>query len=240
MIMKTLLFSLILVACSLQTSAQRHTSFEISPFKSIDIFGAFDVELIKADKEDIQIDYNGVHRDNIVLDVYRDKLKLKLKNRHYIDEWTSSSQEYRPSRNVKVKLYYKEIESITANAGANIQSDDVFKLKEFDINAGMGGIVNLKVNCRNIAVKTSMGAEVFMKGKAEELEVNANMGGVLNASALESKFVQVRASMGADVHVQVLEELDASSGFGAVVRYVGGPSVKHTTTNFGGEIRQKR
>ena len=52
--------------------------------------------------------------------------------------------------------------------------------------------------------------------------------------------MQVRARMGADVNLNVLEELDASSGFGAVVRYVGGPSVKYTTTNFGGEIRQKR
>ena len=182
--MKTLLLSLSILGAVLTANSQRYQNIEINSFKSIDVFGAFDIELIKADKEDIQIDYNGVHRDNVVVDIYRDKLKLKLKNRHYIDEWTSSSHEYRPSRNVKVKIYYKEIESIAANAGANIQSDEVFKLKELEINAGMGAIVNLKVNCRNIIVKTSMGSEVFMKGKAEELEVNANMGGVLNASAL--------------------------------------------------------
>jgi hypothetical protein len=238
--MKTIILSLICMVITLQTNAQRDGKIEVNSFSSLDVFGAFDIELIKSNKEALEIDYNGVHRDNIVIDVYRDKLKLKLKNRHYIDEWTSSSNDYRPSKNVKVKIFYTELESITANAGANIQSDDVFKLKEFEINAGMGAIVNLKVNSRNLLVKTSMGSEVFLKGKVDDLEVNANMGGVLSAASLESKFVQVRASMGADVNVNVLEEIDASAGFGAVVRYVGGPSVKHTTTNFGGEIRQKK
>ena len=238
--MKTIILSLICMVITLQTNAQRDGKIEVNSFSSLDVFGAFDIELIKSNKESLEIDYIGVHRDNIVIDVYRDKLKLKLKNRHYIDEWTSSSNDYRPSKNVKVKIFYTELESITANAGANIQSDDVFKLKEFEIIAGMGAIVNLKVNSRNLLVKTSMGSEVFLKGKVDDLEVNANMGGVLSATALESKFVQVRASMGADVNVNVLEEIDASAGFGAVVRYVGGPSVKHTTTNFGGEIRQKK
>ena len=238
--MKTIILSLICMVITLQTNAQRDGKIEVNSFSSLDVFGAFDIELIKSNKEALEIDYNGVHRDNIVIDVYRDKLKLKLKNRHYIDEWTSSSNDYRPSKNVKVIIFYTELESITANAGANIQSDDVFKLKEFEIIAGMGAIVNLKVNSRNLLVKTSMGSEVFLKGKVDDLEVNANMGGVLSATGLESKFVQVRASMGADVNVSVLEEIDASAGFGAVVRYVGGPSVKHTTTNFGGEIRQKK
>lgn len=238
--MKPGLLSVLCVILSLSLSAQRFTPVEVSNFKSIDIFGPFDVELIKAEKEAMEIDYSGVHRDNIIIEVYRNKLKLKLKNRHYIDEWTSSSNDYKNTRNVKVKLYYTELTAVTANAGANIQSDDVFKIRNFEVEAGMGGIVNLKVLNQHLYVKTSMGSEVFLKGKVDELEVNATMGGVLTASALESKFVQVRANMGADVHVNVLEELDASAGFGAVIRYTGGPEVKHTSTNFGGEIRQKR
>lgn len=238
--MKTSLPIILVLLSVLTLDAQRYQNLEITPFNSIEVFGAFDVELIKADKEAVEVDYTGVHRDNIIVDISRNKLKLKLKNRHYIDEWTSSSTEYRPSKNVKVRVYYTELNSIIANAGANIQSDEIFKIRNFEIEAGMGAIVNLKVLNQTLRVKTSMGAEVFLKGKVDELEVNANMGGVLTASALESKLAMVRASMGADVNVNVLEELDASSGFGAVIRYVGGPSVKHTSTNFGGEIRQKR
>lgn len=238
--MKAIVFSTMFFCLALQTNAQRYVPLDISSFQSIDIFGAFEVELIKAEKAAVEVDYNGVHRDNIIAEVYRGKLKLKLKNRHYIDDWTSSSYDYRPSTYVKVRLYYTELESIIAMAGANIQSDEVIKYRDFEIEAGMGAIVNLKMLNKHLYVKTSMGSEVFLKGKTDELEVNATMGGVLTANALESKFAQVRANMGADVHINATEEIDASAGFGAVIRYAGGPNVKNTSTNFGGEVRPRR
>ena len=45
--------------------------------------------------------------------------------------------------------------------------------------------------------------------------------------------------MGADVMVNVTEELEASAGFGAQVDYIGGPAVRHTSKNFGGEVNRR-
>ncbi len=203
-------------------------------FTKIDIFGPFEVELIKADKNEVVMDYRGFDRDNIISEVSRGELKLKLRNKHYMNEWTS---EYPKSKYVRVKIYYTDLQEIKAQAGAEVYTSGTLKSKNLVLHSGMGATMRMDILSKNLAAKVTMGGEMDLDGRSETLDVKASMGGILKASQLECKMVYVSASMGAEVDVRATQEIEISAGFGATVNYSGTPSVRHTNTNFGAEVR---
>lgn len=204
------------------------------PFTKIDVFGPFEVELIKAEKSSYTIDYRGFDSDNVFREVNRGQLKLKLRSKHYFNEW---SNDYPRSRYIRVKVYYTELQEVRAQAGAIVSAKEVLKSKNLSLHGGMGAELNLVVVSKNLFTKVTMGATVDLEGRVENLDVKASMGGVLKASQLESKTAYVDASMGAEVDVRATEEIEVSAGFGASVNYTGGPTVRQTSKNFGAEIR---
>jgi len=210
---------------------------ELSGFKALDVFGPFDIELIKSDKEYAEIDLNGIDQEDVLIEVQKDILKLKIKNRHYFSEWRDDS--HRKADYVTVKIYYRDIDVLEAQAGAVVYSKQTLKSKYLHLECSMGAEVKLDILSKEVEAISNMGGVLELSGQTEEFDVKANMGGVLKASHLESKIVYVKASMGADVIVNVIEELDASAGFGANVDYVGGPTVRHTSSNMGGEVNRK-
>jgi hypothetical protein len=226
------IFALILVS----GFSQKNT-LQFSAVDKIDVFGPFDVELIKSDKEYAEIEYNQVEKEDIVFEARKGELRLKIKNRHYFQEWKNDT--HRSWKYVRVKVYYKDIDVIEAAAGAIVRSHEQIKSKYLNITCTMGAEVTLDVYAKKIMVTSKMGGELEMSGQTENLEVSANSGGVFNAPRLESKIAYVRASMGAEVLVNATEEIEATAGFGANIEYVGGPTVRHTSRNFGGEVNRR-
>lgn len=212
------------------------TTLKLSSFKDLDVFGPFEIQLVKSDTEKMEIDFNGIDKDDIVYGAEKEVLRLKLKNSHYIDEWKNES---RKSRYILVTVYYKDIDLIEASAGAVITSAETLKSKYLTIECTMGAEVTLDIDAQKTEAISNMGGVLKLSGQTDHLEVKANMGSLLKASQLEAKTAYVKANMGADVFVNVSEEFEASAGFGANVDYIGGPSVRHTSKNFGGEVNKR-
>ncbi len=232
--MKKSLFFLLFVFSGLFVFAQK-TSESVESFTKIDVFGPFKVELIKAEKAALEMDTRGIDRENIVVEVRNDELRLKVRSRHFMNEW--STYDYPRSQVIKVRVYYVELKALEAQAGAVVFSNDIIKSKNFAIECSMGAEVRLDVVAKNLFTKVSMGGELDLEGRVEMLDVKANMGGVLRASGLESKSALVDATMGAEVMVRATQEIEVSAGFGATVQYTGEPTVRHTSKNFGAEVR---
>jgi len=230
-----LLICLLLLISTLGVSQK--TRKDLPAFKAIDAFGPFNIELIKSDKEYAEIDFNHIDPEDLVIEVQKDVLKLKIKNNHYFNEWKEDN--YRKSEFVKVKIHYIDIDVIEAEAGTFITSPQALKSKYLHIDCSMGAEITLDIIAKEMEVIASMGGVLELRGQTEELDVKASMGGELNAAQLESKIAFVKASMGSDVTVNVLEELEASASFGASIEYIGGPNVRHTSSNMGGEIIRK-
>jgi hypothetical protein len=230
--LKRLLFVLV---CSLPVFVQAQKKI-LTPesFNASDVFGPFEVELIRSDKNRVELDYRRVNSDDVVAEVSRNTLKLKLRNRHYFNDWSSESKwdEY-----IRVKVYYTDIDEIKAQAGAIVTSADQVKSKNLAVECSMGAELSLDILAKNLYVKSTMGAVSRLTGRAEYMEVKSSMGGVVKASQLQTKTGFVKASMGAEVFVFVTDEIEVSAGLGAAVDYIGSPAVRHTNTNFGAEVR---
>lgn len=230
--LKRLLFVLV---CCLPVLVQAQKQI-LTPesFNAIDVFGPFDVELVYSDKNRVELDYKGVNSKDVVASVSGNTLKLKLRNRHYFNDWSSDSKwdEY-----IRVKVYYTDIDEIKASAGAVVVTSDRLKSKNLAIDCSMGAEVSMEVLAKKLYLRSNMGAVTRINGRTDYLEAKSGMGGVIKARQLQSKSAYIKASMGSEVFVSVTDEIEVSAGLGAVVDYTGSPAVRHTSTTFGAEVR---
>jgi hypothetical protein len=232
--MKKLHFFTILLLVA-QVGFSQVRTIELAPFEKVEVFGPFRVKLVKSETTRAEFDFRGVERSNLICEVKRGSLELKFKNRRYVND----IKEGRDPKYVDVTIYYNDIDVLEASAGAIVKSSEQVKSKYLIIDCSMGAEVRLDVFAKKIEAISTMGAVLEMGGQTEFLAVKAKTGGILRARNLESKTTIVRASTGADVIVYASEQLEAFAGFGASVDYVGGPLLRETSTNFGGDISRR-
>jgi hypothetical protein len=205
----------------------------LEAFTRLDVFGPFDVELIPAETESIELNYRGVSRDNLVADVVKGELRLKLRNKEYFQDW---NRDYPVSDYVKVKVYYVVLQDIQVQAGAKIENSQTLKSRNLMLNCTMGAEARLTLLTKNLFCRSAMGALVNLDGQTDHLEITSKMGAVHHSTHLQSKTAYVRATMGAEVDLAVSDEIEISAGMGAVIDYVGGPTVRHSSRGLGAEI----
>ena len=228
----TLLFCALLAAL-LSFSQEK----ALEPFTGIDVFGPFQIELIASNREAIEMEAVNVDKNDLVVEVHRGKLELKLKSRHFLTDW--DSDKFKKSQYILTKIYFKQLDEIQACAGAKISSNQSLRSKRFEVFGSMGAEIKLSLVTETMYAKTSMGSTLNLNGRTDFLDVKASMGGVLRASRLESKSAYVKASMGSEVSIFASKEIDINANMGADVKYSGDPSVRHTNRKLGGEISKR-
>lgn len=226
-----LFFALFLLYCS-GVSAQNNSSSldtDLAPFETIKLVGYFKAELIAGDQERIEIISRGLDAE---------KINIVQQNR------TLKVSTLRPFMNdndkVEIKIYYRTLNALIANAGAQIDSDDVIKVAEFYLSGGSGSEIFLEVDTDKLEVQAGEGAHLTIKGSTRDLDAGATTGGIFDGHRLDSKTARLRAGTGGEVSANVTESLDARANTGGIIRYQGNPEEISKRTILGGEIRPLR
>lgn len=210
---------------------------KLKPFTSINAFGPFDIELISSDQESVEMETINADDDDFLVEVVRGELQLKFKSLHYLTD-----RDYDEHKNggplIKTKVYFKELDELHASAGAVFSCKETIRNKKLIITAYMGSEVKLTLVTETTFAKASMGAVINLSGRTNFLEVKAYTGGVVKASRLEGKNAYVKASIGSEVSVLAIEEIDIDASLGSNVKFSGDPKVVHTNRKLGAEIRQ--
>jgi hypothetical protein len=229
--MRKFAFSLFFLTASLVSPAQ-YQPVQTKPFQILRVYGPFHVTLVQANKEKIEIDYRGIDKDDIVINTDDGELDMKLRNKHYWNEWNDSGS--RGGRYAKVTVYFKSLKEISVKAGATVESDFSINSPSLTLISTMGAEMHLDVKVKELELESSMGSDVELSGTTETLEISSKMRSKVDAIRLKSETATVKAYMGSDVTVYASKELDASAGFGATINFGGDPSVRNTSHSFGG------
>ena len=209
----------------------------LKPFTSINVFGPFEIELISSDKEAIEMETINSDEDDFLVEVIKGELQLKFKSLHYLTD-RDYDEHKKGGPLIKTKIYFKELDELHGSAGAVFSCKETIRNKKLIITAYMGSEMKLTVVTETVFAKASMGAVINLSGRTDFLEVKAYTGGVIKASRLEGKSAYVKASIGSDVSVLAIDEIDIDASLGANVKYSGDPKVTHTNRKLGAEIRQ--
>jgi hypothetical protein len=140
---------------------------------------------------------------------------------------------------ISIKLYYKNIESITANEGSFVSSQDAFKQTIMDLNSREGAVINLVLDVQKVNVKAVTGGKVKLSGKAINQDVVIMSGGILESRDLHSSQTTINVSAGGNAEIHASTLVDAKVKAGGFIYIYGNPKQINKETILGGKIIEK-
>ncbi len=219
---------LLLIYFSLYTStlllAQESVIKNIGDFSILKVYDLINVELIKSDKNLAEI--KGDNKDNIEIVNKNGVLKIRLKIEKSFDGKTTN-----------VKLFYNSIESIDANEGAIITSNDTIKQYEIELKTQEGGMIKTHINTKEIIMKAVTGGIIDVSGYTQHQNTVISTGGVVKAADLKSKNTDIIITTGGEAYVNTSESLDIKIRAGGDVFIYGKPIKITKNKMLGGRIK---
>ncbi|MCF8378545.1 MAG: DUF2807 domain-containing protein [Bacteroidales bacterium] len=204
--------------------AQETEKREIESYHSISIIGKIRCELYKSEKAGLEVIAKGTDLANVITENVDGTLSLRLK--------TSTPKE----AEIKIKLYYTELDEIDVQSQSLITSPEVLKGEKMIFNSRAGGKIELELDLTSLEADAKQGGSLVFSGLVDKQEVKVSTGGAYSAYELKSNDAYVVANSGGKAKVSVSRIIDANASSKAFIGYKGTPVSTYIKTNLGGEI----
>lgn len=140
---------------------------------------------------------------------------------------------------ISIKLYFKNIDGISASEGSYVSSESVFKQTIMDLNAREGAEINVKLDTKKVNVKAVTGGIIELSGDAINQDVTIMSGGVLKSKGLNTSQTSISVSAGGNAEINASVLVDAKVKAGGTIYVYGKPEQINKETLFGGTIVEK-
>jgi len=216
--MKALCTALALVLATISYAQE-----SLSSFNRVSVTGSVILTLKKGDKT--QYTATG---DTDKLKVVVNDGKLKITRIEITDGWRNSAY---------VTVWYTDIRSLNASAGAQINHEGTLNAGDFELNTDTGANGDISIDAQSLEVNVGEGAILRLDGTTRVLEANVSTGGILKARDLIAHRAYVSANTGASASVHAIEEIDAKATLGGSITYEGDPGIIHVKETTGGSVK---
>lgn len=201
-------------------------TINLDDFDELKVFDQLNVTLISSDENKMVI--TGTNQGNVET-VNRNGL---LKIRIYLTEI------FKDNRDIKVTLYFKELQSIDANEGSMVSCDDTFKQIAMDFSAQEGARIEAMIDVEKTSIKAFSGGIINLSGKAVNQRVSIHTGGVLEAKDLETSQTTITISAGGNAEINATTLVDAKVNAGGTIHIYGKPKQIKQQELAGGKITE--
>jgi hypothetical protein len=201
-------------------------TINLDDFDEIKVFDQLNVTLIPSDENKIVI--TGTNQRNVET-VNRNGL---LKIRIYLTEI------FEDNKDIKVTLYFKELQSIDANEGSIVYCDAVFNQISMDLSAQEGAQIEVELDVEKTSVEAFSGGIINLSGKAANQHVSIHTGGVLEAKDLVTSQTTITISAGGNAEINATTFVDAKVNAGGKIHIYGKPKQIKQQELAGGKITE--
>lgn len=216
---------LVAIAITSQVTFAQITK-KLGDFNSVKVFDKLKVTLIASNDNKVVISGDKEKEVEVVNNNGELKLRMQLKQMLSGDA-------------VSIKLYYKNIDEISATEGSSVSGDAVFKQTIFDLSVKEGAKINVKVDAQKVNVKAVTGGVIELSGAAANQDVVIMSGGILKARNLHTSQTTVNLSAGGNAEINASTLVDAKVKAGGTVSIYGKPKQINQQTILGGKIEEK-
>ncbi len=185
----------------------------LSHFDGIDIGGAFEIILIKANKSKIVLEMDDNLMDYVSTRIHGGVLKVE------------TEKDFRKTTDLKLYIYFQDMDNIDLSGAATLYSDEVLSAPSLEIQASGASEMKLKLDTKELNADFSGASRINFSGKASQVDVEASGATVYKAIELETKNCRIDASGAAVARIWATEELSLEASGAASVRYKGSPSI---------------
>lgn len=185
-----------------------------------------DVYLTQGDENKIVVETDENLQQYIEADIEEGKLHI------------TTSENIGRSKAKKVYVTYKELNTVEASSGADVTGNSVIKSENISLKSSSGAQLNVEIFAKNLTAKTSSGADLIVSGKASSVKADASSGSELNAKELLAIECKAEASSGAEVTVNVKDNLETNVSSGGEVNYYGNPVSVNSNKSHSGNVNK--
>ena len=205
---------------------------QVTGFHGISVSSGIHLQLTQENVEKVVVEAESDDMDKIITKVEDGILKIYVKDK----SWSGFNWK---NRTLKVYVSFKEMDKLHASAGSGVDAESSFKLGSFALHVSSGANVKLDLEATDMDVSASSGCGIVLKGKAREIKADASSGSHINAAELECKKCKASVSSGANIKVNVTEDLDANASSGGGITYSGNPATKNIHKSSGGGVSSR-
>lgn len=201
-------------------------TINLDDFDEIKVFDQLNVTLVPSDENKMVI--TGTNQGNVET-VNRNGL---LKIRIYLTEI------FKDNKDIKVTLYFKELQSIDANEGSMVSCKETFKQISMDFSAQEGARIEAMIDVEKTSVEAFSGGIINLSGNAVNQKVSINTGGVLEAKDLVTSQTTITISAGGNAEINATTLVDAKVNAGGTIHIYGKPKQIKQQELAGGKITE--
>lgn len=198
-------------------------SKSVAAFTSLKVFDKIPVQLIPS--SDYKAEISGSKSDDIEFVNSGNELKVRMKTLQLLQ-----------GDDVKVVLYYKNINSIQASQGAVITSADKINASKLEVTSNEGSQIDINVDTAVLEGKVNTGGILKLAGESESQSVVVNTGGKYDGQNLKTSITSITTNAGGQASVYASKSVDATTRAGGVIDVYGNPTTKNDKKVVGGKI----
>lgn len=196
---------------------------EVGEFSSLKVYDRIHINLVKSNTEKVEI--QGDSSENVEVINKNGELKIRMNTFNILQ-----------GNNVKVTVYFDDLEDIQASQGSIITSDDVIEADMLKIVSNEGSQISLKVHSDMLNIKANSGGILNISGKTKTQDSIINSGAILNAKDLYSDSTLVSINAGGTASVYANKSVNAKVRAGGNIHIYGNPKNRNTKKIAGGTI----
>lgn len=198
---------------------------DLGDFDSVKVFDKLSVKLVQSSENKIVI--KGAREAEVEVVNKKGLLKLRMPFPKLLS-----------GNDLDITVYYKHLELIDVNEGANVTSKEAIKATSFKVSAQEGGTIDANLDVDKLKVSSVSGGSITLYGKAANQDASLGAGGYLLASKLITSQTTVSVSAGGKADVNASTLVDAKVSAGGSIYIYGKPKQINQKTVFGGKIEE--
>lgn len=180
---------------------------EVSSSEGIDVF------VTQGSDFDISVEADENILDLIGTDIRNGKLKI-----HAIENIGRATK--------KVYVTLPAVTGLYASSGSHLTAENMIQADKLHVDASSGAMLNANVKVTDMEIDASSGANITLSGNAKEVYVDGSSGANIKANDLMTLSCNADASSGANISIDVADNLTAEASSGGNISYKGNPSVQ--------------
>lgn len=183
----------------------------VESFNKVSVSGGVDLYIEQGDAYEVVVIADENVINNLITEVKGDELKIYLKRNV---RWMKKADVY---------ITVKNLRSISASGGSDVESKGVLNFDKLSIASSGGSDIELELEVDELRVATSGGSDVDLDGSAHTLKLTASGGSDFDGYNFKTKEVIVTASGGSDSNVYASESITVNASGASDVNIKGNP-----------------
>ncbi len=213
-------------------NAQNSETRSLGSFDGISVSQSIDAELVKGNKNEVDITVSRVDLEDVITEVENGVLKLKMKKK-----WNNN---WGKKKKVKIVVTYAEYPNyISASSSADVISHDKIITSSLELKASSSADLILDVEVDDLDSRASSSADIEISGSADKAYVSVSSSADFLGKRLTTKTADLSASSSGDIYIKVTDELSAKASSSGDIIYYGNPDVRKAKKSSSGDITRE-